>query len=115
MVSMEINVQKDSRAAASSKHPNSNKKSFLRGIIDLFTGRNTAVVPEPEHDEIRELIEDIKTARKEWVVSTMEFENASDKEIIDYYTYKIKANEVRYQYYLKLAKEKGVKVEAMDY
>lgn len=54
-----------------------------------------------------ELIDSINNAKKEWLEATQNFEYVDNKEIIDYYTYKILACQIRYEYFLKLAKEKG--------
>ncbi|HHX18758.1 MAG TPA: DUF2508 family protein [Clostridium sp.] len=56
----------------------------------------------------KELIECINRARNDWINANREFEYAQNDEIIDYYTYKIKACQVRYEYFLKLAKRKGI-------
>ena len=56
-----------------------------------------------------ELIENINQAKKEWLEANSSFEYIDDKDIIDYYTYKILACQIRYEYFLKLAKEKGFK------
>ena len=58
----------------------------------------------------KELIECINRARNDWINANKEFEYAQNDEIIDYYTYKIKACQVRYEYFLKLAKRKGIAI-----
>jgi len=65
-------------------------------------------------NESRELLNSIKNARIEWVSANMNFEFAIDQDLIDYYTYKIKACEVRYEYLIKRAKERGLKVEFIE-
>lgn len=68
-----------------------------------------------EEESLRiELIEGIKNARTEWVTANMNYEYADAAEMIDYYAYKIKACEIRYEYLLKKAKEIGVKVDTME-
>lgn len=62
-----------------------------------------------EENEI-DLLQSIQEARTEWISANMNFEQAVDSDMIDYYTYKIKACEIRYQYLLKKAKEKGIKI-----
>jgi len=61
-----------------------------------------------------ELLEGIKSARNEWIDANMNFDYVDDQEIVDYYTYKILASQVRYEYFLKKAKEKGVKVGLIE-
>jgi hypothetical protein len=58
-----------------------------------------------------ELMENIRNAKKEWLEANLNFEYVDNKDIIDYYTYKILASQIRYEYFLKLAKEKGFKGE----
>lgn len=57
-----------------------------------------------------DLLQCIHEAYTEWVSANTNFEQAVDPDMIDYFIYKIKACEVRYQYLLKEAKEKGIKV-----
>ncbi|TYQ14795.1 UNVERIFIED_CONTAM: uncharacterized protein DUF2508 [Acetivibrio alkalicellulosi] len=66
---------------------------------------------EGETNDEENLIECIKSARNDWIKASSEFEYAVDSDIVDYYTYKIKAYEVRYQYLIKLAKRKGITLE----
>ena len=65
-------------------------------------------------DENYDLIYSLKDAKKEWIDANMCFEFADAQEMVDYYTYKIKASQVRYEYFLKAAKEKGIKIETID-
>lgn len=58
-----------------------------------------------------EILDGVRSAYEEWKDANRNFEYAEISEIIDYYTYKIKASEVRYDYYIKLAREKGLKLE----
>jgi len=67
-----------------------------------------------EKDEARELIENLKNAKMDWINANQRFEYIGDQGIVDYYTYNIKACQVRYEYYIKLAKEKGVRMDLLD-
>lgn len=58
--------------------------------------------------ETQDMLEHIKNARTEWLHACMDFEYVDDQDIIDYYTYKIKACQIRYEYFLKKAKLKGL-------
>lgn len=75
---------------------------------------NTKTVSDEASFEVHELLDSIRNARKEWINANNNFEYANEKEMVDYYTYKIKACEVRYEYLLRKAKEKGVKVELLE-
>ncbi len=70
--------------------------------------------PEYESDEDRELIENIKKAKADWINANQNFEYVGEQGMVDYYTYNIKACQVRYEYYLKLAKQKGLSIDCID-
>lgn len=58
--------------------------------------------------EEQELIRAALEARDEWIETSRNFEYVHDDMLIDYYTYRMKASEVRYDYFIKLVKEKGL-------
>jgi hypothetical protein len=60
--------------------------------------------------ENEDLIESINDAKKEWLSARNNFEQAVESDIVDYYVYKIKAYQIRYEYLLKKAKEKGISI-----
>lgn len=57
----------------------------------------------------RNLLKNIRQAKQEWMSAVSNFEQADDEDLIDYYIYKMKACQVRYNYLLKKAKELGLK------
>lgn len=68
----------------------------------------------PSRGEVSELLDCIREAKDEWLEARINFEYAAEEELVDYYIYKIKACEVRYEYYLKKAKKIGLKVGAVE-
>lgn len=58
--------------------------------------------------ETEELIKTLIDARNEWLDAVGCFEHAYEEKLVDYYTYKMKACEARYTYFIKLAKEMGL-------
>lgn len=64
--------------------------------------------------ERAEIIESLKNARNEWMNANINFDYVSDQEMIDFYTYQIKACEIRYEYYLKKAKKFGLSAEPLE-
>jgi hypothetical protein len=58
-----------------------------------------------EIENYKDLRESIQDAWREWQSALINYENAEGKEMIDYYAYRIKASEIRYEYLLKKAKE----------
>nr|WP_082225158.1 DUF2508 family protein [Pseudobacteroides cellulosolvens] len=62
-------------------------------------------------------MESIKNARRDWICASSNFNYADDKETVDYYTYMMKACQIRYEYLIKKAKEneiKGLQIEMAD-
>ena len=59
--------------------------------------------------EEAELIKAIADARNEWLDTVANFEHVYEENLIDYYTYKMKACEARYAYFIKKAREIGLK------
>lgn len=57
-----------------------------------------------EDPALTELYETIREAWLEWQNALLNFENADCKEMVDYYTYRIKASQIRYEYLLRKAK-----------
>ncbi|HOK49907.1 MAG TPA: DUF2508 family protein [Sedimentibacter sp.] len=63
-----------------------------------------------QEDEARKLVEGLEDAKRELFHAVRGFEYASDQEIIDYCTYKIKACQIKYGYLLKEAKRRGIRI-----
>ena len=62
-----------------------------------------ALLSAEDRDLLRVTIE----ARDEWLDTNANFDYVHEDMLVDYYTYKLKACEARYTYFLKLVKEKG--------
>ena len=63
---------------------------------------------KPYDDDTQDLINHLKNAQSDFETAVSNYEFAEDPELVDYYTYKIKATQTRYQYLLKKAKERGL-------
>ena len=63
---------------------------------------------KPEDTDTLDLIKNLKHAQNEFETAINNYEFANDPELVDYYTYNIKATQTRYQYLLKKAKGKGL-------
>lgn len=59
--------------------------------------------------ESEELIKEIKQAQNEIKNAENFFQNATDMELIDVAIYELEAKKSKYQYLIKIAKEKGIK------
>ena len=69
-----------------------------------------------EKNEIEKEIELIKTiikTREDLKIANHNFEYAKD-DLVDYYTYQIKANQAKLDYLIKLAKSKGIEVDMIN-
>ncbi len=58
--------------------------------------------------EEQEILTATQQARDEWIETSANFEYVHEEMLIDYFTYKLKACESRYAYFVRLAKEKGL-------
>lgn len=76
----------------------------------LFPGIKKDVRTEESFSESQNIVEQLENAAKEWLKANRDFNLAYEEEIIDYYTYIIKACQVKYEYYLKEAKKRGLKM-----
>ncbi len=63
---------------------------------------------KPHDDDTKELISNLKNAQSDFEIAVSNYEFAEEPDLVDYYTYKIKATQTRYQYLLKKAKERGL-------
>jgi hypothetical protein len=55
-----------------------------------------------------EFLDNLKKAQDELNVAVNNYEFADEPELVDYYTYNIKAAQTKYEYLLKKAKEQGM-------
>lgn len=75
----------------------SNKKS-------LFSRVPANAMTADEQELLRVTFE----ARDEWIETSANFEYVHEEKLVDYYTYRLKACEARYAYFIKLVKDKGL-------
>src|SRR5690606_5196737 len=93
--------------------PQVNGSNFLKKLArwrsSLAEAENSGI--ERDNDS---LLESIQQARQEWLVAVSNFDQAENEDMIDYYIYRMKACQVRYNYLLKKAKEMGLKRDAFQ-
>lgn len=87
---------------------------FFRLLKPSTPIKKVKTISEEDSLEAFELLENLKSARYEWINANMNFEYVNEKEMVDYYTYRIKASEVRYEYLIRKAKEMGIRVELLE-
>ena len=76
--------------------------------------KESEILGKTEMDKERELIRTIIKTREELKCNNRNFEYAKSGELVDYYTYEIKANQAKLDYLIKLAKTKGIKVDKTE-
>ena len=67
-----------------------------------------------EFEEVHELLSMIKDTKNAWITSISNYEYMTEEELIDYYSYQIKAHQLRFNYLLKKAKERGITAKFYD-
>ncbi|MDP4182853.1 MAG: YaaL family protein [Bacillota bacterium] len=85
------------------------KNNIINKLSKLFLLKEKANLQNIKNEEYNELIESIRNARRDWLCATSNFNYAFDNETVDYYTYMMKACQIRYEYLIKRAKENGIK------
>ena len=75
--------------------------------------RETKIIEKTEFEKENELIKSIISTREELKIANKNFEYAQD-ELVDYYSYKIKANQAKLDYLIKMAKTKGIEVDMIS-
>lgn len=75
--------------------------------------REEKITEKTEIEKEIELIRTIIKTREELKNNNRNFEYAQD-ELVDYYTYQIKANQAKLDYLIKLAKAKGIEVDMIN-
>ncbi|MCI8384126.1 MAG: DUF2508 family protein [Clostridia bacterium] len=72
--------------------------------------REQKIIERTEIEKEHELIRSIIMTREELKNANRNFEYAQD-DLVDYYTYQIKANQAKLNHLFKLAKAKGIEVD----
>lgn len=71
------------------------------------------IIEKTEIEKEIELVKSIIKTREELKNANKNFEYAED-DLVDYYTYQIKANQAKLNYLIKLAKTKGIVVDMIN-
>ncbi len=102
---MNLNIQRSNRSKTQ-------KASIYQKILNSLNIKENNEMEKKESTDIQNLIESISIAKNEWINANDGFDYAVEGDMIDYYTYRIKAYQAQYEYLIKIAKEKGIKLEA---
>ena len=60
-----------------------------------------------------ELLKSILDTKRELIIANKNFESA-EEELVDYYSYQIKASKAKLDYLIKQVKEKGIEVDMIN-
>lgn len=72
------------------------------------------IIEKTEIQKEIELIKNIITTKEELKKDNINFEFAQG-DLVDYYAYQIKANQAKLDYLIKIAKDKGLQVDIINY
>ena len=75
--------------------------------------REKKIFEKTEIEKEVELIKAIIRTREELKIANKNFEYAHD-DLVDYFTYQIKANQAKLDYLIKIAKSKGIEVDMIN-
>ena len=75
--------------------------------------RERKIMDKTDKERREELVKSIITAKEELNQLNKNFEYA-DNDMIDYYTYQLKANQSKLDYLIKFAKSKGVSLDMVE-
>ena len=75
--------------------------------------RERKIREKTEKDRREELVKTIINAKEELEILNRNFEYA-DIDMIDYYTYQLKANQSKLDYLIKFAKSKGISLDMIE-
>jgi hypothetical protein len=101
---MNLNIQKNQSQKLQ-------KNNIFRKRVNALNIVESNELAKHEANDTKNLIESITNAKKEWIRANNDFDYAVDEDMIDYHTYKIKAYQARYEYLIRIAKEKGIRLE----
>lgn len=75
--------------------------------------KENRIIEKTELEKERELIMSIIKTREELKIANKNFEYAQE-DLVDYYTYQIKASQAKLDYLIKLAKQKRIQVDMVN-
>ena len=91
------------------------QKSFLQDFVNNVFLQNKPPVDANTLDaDSQDLLRQLELARREMEIADLNYEFANEDDLVDYYIYQMKAAEIKYQYLLKQARDKGIRSENAD-
>jgi len=92
---------------------NKYKKEKRNSMKEEEYKKEIKITEKTQQERELELMISIIKARKELEVANLNFEYAQE-DLIDYYTYQIKATRAKFDYLVKKAKEKGLALDMIE-
>jgi len=89
-------------------------QTIHKNIAKILTAKEYKKQQELAFEKQEETLRCILAAKKEFIDANKSFQFVHQPELIDYYSYAIIAALKKYNYYIKSAKEKGMKVELWE-
>lgn len=86
------------------------KPKKQKQVSDIISYVMNSLQDTREKDGNEEFIKTISIARQEMLDAQCYFDNVTDPELVDHAIYKMEAAKSQYVYLLKLAKDKGLRV-----
>lgn len=82
-------------------------------MVNEYYVKNNPIIEKSETDQDIELMKSLIKTKTELEIANRNYEFA-DEELIDYYTYQIKANQAKIDYLLKIIKKKGLILDIVN-
>lgn len=82
-------------------------------MVNEYYIRNNPIIEKSETDQDIELMKSLIKTKTELEIANRNYEFA-DEELIDYYTYQIKANQAKIDYLIKIIKKKGLILDIVN-
>jgi hypothetical protein len=89
-----------------------NKRKTMVNLIRFLSGVDREN-RKKQNKEIIDFMKCLKEAQDEWINANSNFEYADDKDKVDYYTFHIKACQLRYEYLLKKARQMNISLKKL--
>lgn len=82
-------------------------------VDEQSEGKEGMILIMNKKDKEIELLKSILDTKRELIVANKNFESA-EEELIDYYSYQIKASKAKLDYLIKQVKQKGIEVDMIN-
>ncbi|NLY44013.1 MAG: YaaL family protein [Clostridiaceae bacterium] len=80
----------------------------------LVAGKKVSRTIEKNIKEKQDLLKNLRQAKRDLEIASANFEFVADKDLVDYYIYQMKAAETKYQYLIRKAKEKNIRMDECE-